>query len=318
MAKVIARKYSEQATELVDINRMRTEKQTLRFWKMEGSGDDYILFDNMDSSIPCPEAMAVTYCNRHYGIGGDGIALIERSAVADAKMRIFNADGTEGKMAGNCIRCAAKFLYDSGLVRKEEITVETGSGIRALHLFTMDGKVTSVSVEMGKANFDPASLPTTLKGERIIDRKIWIGDQDYDVTCLSVGNPHCVVLRKNVDALDLQKLGPLFENDPIFPERVNTEFVRIVNGNTLKMRVWERGNGETLACGTGACAAVAAATELGYFEKGQDITVKLPGGDLIVNYTDDGITLSGGVSLIYEGTANTEGYPVEGIDFLTA
>ncbi len=204
-------------------------------------------------------------------------------------------------MAGNSIRCLGKYLYDNGIVQKENMKIETASGIKTLKLFTRNGKVSSVAVNMGKAEFSPSLIPVSLSGDKIISREMEIGKKQYKITCLSVGNPHCVVFVDNTNEIDLEKTGPQFEANEIFPERVNTEFVRIVNSRTLKMRVWERGNGETPACGTGACAAVAAAVENGFCKKGEDITVKLNGGDLLVNYTDEGITLTGDCNLVFTG-----------------
>jgi carbamoyl-phosphate synthase large subunit len=265
------------------------------------TGNDYIYIPNFNGEINCPESFCVDYCDRHTGIGADGVVLIEKSEIADAKMRIFNLDGSEGKMGGNPIRCVGKFLYDNGYCKHTHMKIETASGIVPLKLYTFDGKVTSVSVHMGKASLNPASLPCTLEGDSIINRPVTIAGKEYNITCVSVGNPHCVVFSKRVDGVDIAKVGPAFEHAAIFPERTNTEFIRIVNPVTIKMRVWERGNGETLACGTGACAAVVAAVENGYCKKGTDITVKVRGGDLIVNYTDEGITLTGGADLVYEG-----------------
>ncbi len=301
LADIIASRYNENNTELVDINHMRKDKGILKFSKMQGTGDDYIFFNNQCGIITCPESFAIEFCDRNYSIGGDGIVLIENSEIADAKMRIFNLDGSEGKMAGNCIRCVGKFLYDNDLVKKEKMSVETASGIRHIRVFTREGKVSSATVQMGKAEFAPDKVPVLLDGERVINRRVKVAGDKYNITCVSVGNPHCVVFVDNVDKVDIQKVGPKFENDPLFPERINTEFVRVVNASTVKMRVWERGNGETMACGTGACAAVVAAVENGYCKKGEDITVKVRGGDLIVNYTDGGITLTGDAHLIYRG-----------------
>ncbi len=292
VADIIASRYNERNTELVDINNMRESKGTLKFSKMQGTGDDYIFFNNQCGIITCPESFALEFTDRHTGIGGDGIVLIEDSEVADAKMRIFNIDGSEGKMAGNSIRCVGKFLYDNDIVKKDRMSIETASGVKELSLFTRNGKVSSVTVDMGKAELSPAKIPTTLDGDSVINRKVKIGSTDYDITCCSIGNPHCVVFVDNTDKTDVSIIGPLFENADIFPERINTEFVRVVNSNTLKMRVWERGNGETQACGTGACACVIAAVENGYCNKGENITVKLRGGDLIVNYTDERVTLT--------------------------
>lgn len=301
LADIIASRYNQNNTELVDINNMREKKGILKFSKMQGTSDDYIFFNNQCGIITCPESFAIEFTDRHKGIGGDGIVLIENSDVADAKMRIFNMDGSEGKMAGNSIRCVGKYLYDNGFVAKENISIETASGIKELELITRNSKVSSVTVNMGKAELNSAKIPVNIDKEKVINEKIKAGKEKYNVTCLSVGNPHCVLFVDNVDNIDIEKTGPLFENNPLFPERINTEFVRVVNNRTLKMRVWERGNGETLACGTGACAAVIAAVENGYCNKGEDITVKLRGGDLIVNYTDDAVYLTGDCNLVFTG-----------------
>ena len=301
VADIIASRYKETNTELVDINFMRKEKGILKFSKMQGTGDDYIFFNNQCGIITCPESFAIEFCDRHKGIGGDGIVLIEESKIANAKMRVFNLDGSEGKMAGNSIRCVGKFLYDNDIVKKDKITIETASGVKVLRLFTRDGKVSSVKVSMGKAELNAANIPVLIDSEKAINYPAEIGSKQYNITCCAVGNPHCVVFVDNVDRIDIESIGPQFETAPIFPERVNTEFVRVVNSKTLKMRVWERGNGETQACGTGACAAVIAAVENGYCNKDEDITVKVKGGDLIVNYSDTGVTLTGDCNLVYKG-----------------
>ena len=301
VADIIASRYKETNTELVDINFMRKEKGILKFSKMQGTGDDYIFFNNQCGIITCPESFAIEFCDRHKGIGGDGIVLIEESKIANAKMRVFNLDGSEGKMAGNSIRCVGKFLYDNDIVKKDKITIETASGVKVLRLFTRDGKVSSVKVSMGKAELNTAKIPVLIDSEKAINYPAEIGSKQYNITCCAVGNPHCVVFVDNVDRIDIESVGPQFETAPIFPERVNTEFVRVVNSKTLKMRVWERGNGETQACGTGACAAVIAAVENGYCNKDEDIIVKVKGGDLIVNYSDTGVTLTGDCNLVYKG-----------------
>ena len=301
MANMMASKFHLSNTELVDLNNMRKERQQLPFAKMQGCGNDYIFFDNRDGKISSPGSLCVSVCDRHYGIGGYGIVLIENSTVADAKMRIFNRDGSEGKMAGNSIRCVGKYLYDKGIVKKEYMTIETAAGIKSLLLMIRNGKANTVSVGMGKADLLTSSLPTTLPGNTIINRPVDIADGTYNITCASIGNPHCVVFCDDPSSLDLETIGPKFEYAKYFPERINTEFVRIVNDETLRMRVYERGNGETVACGTGACAAVIAATENGYVEKGRDITVKLVGGDLVVNYTDHEVILTGDAVMVYEG-----------------
>lgn len=301
IADIIASHYKQTNTELVDINRMRESKGILKFSKMEGTGDDYIFFNNQCGIITCPESFAIEFTDRHKGIGGDGIILIENSDIADAKMRIFNIDGSEGQMAGNSIRCVGKYLYDNKLVEKTEMDIETASGVKHLSLFTRNGKASSVTVDMGKAELNSKNIPVDVDAQKIIDYPVTIGGKEYKINCCSVGNPHCVVFVDNVDKVNLSTLGPLFETDSIFPDRINTEFVRVVNRNTLKMRVWERGNGETQACGTGACAAVICAVEKGLCPKGENITVKLRGGDLIVNYTDEKITLTGDCNLVYQG-----------------
>ena len=301
IADIIASRYKETNTELVDINNMRESKGILKFSKMEGTGDDYIFFNNQCGIITCPESFAIEFSDRHKGIGGDGIVLIEESDIADAKMRVFNIDGSEGKMAGNSIRCVGKYLYDNDMVKNTEMDIETASGIKHLSLFTRNGKVSSVTVDMGKAELNPKRIPVIADTDKVIDYNTKIGNREVSINCCNIGNPHCVVFVENVERINLNDIGPQFETASIFPERINTEFVRVVNSKTLKMRVWERGNGETQACGTGACAAVICAVEKGYCNKGENITVKVKGGDLIVNYTDERVTLTGDCNLIYKG-----------------
>ena len=252
-----------------------------KFTKMHGAGNDYIYFDCLQEDLEDPAEAAARLSDRHKGIGGDGIVMICKSDVADARMRMFNADGSEGKMCGNAIRCVGKYLYDHKIVQKTDVDIETLSGIKHLKLFAEDGKVKLVRVDMGAASFDPKSLPVLLEGE-VIDRPVKVAGGEYRITCVSMGNPHCVVFA-DPDATDVETLGRKFENDEIFPERVNTEFIKKIGKNALQMRVWERGSGETMACGTGACAAAAAACACGVCEYGEDILVKLRGGDLIIN-----------------------------------
>ena len=301
LAQIMESRFHVDNTELVDINDMRPWRQTIRFAKMQTCGNDYIFIENFDGKITCPESLCVDLCTPHYGIGGDGIVLIEKSSVADAKMRTFNRDGSEGRMAGNNIRCVAKYLFDKGYIRSEHLTIETGSGVHALRLYLRDGKVSSVAVDMGKASLLTKDLPALADSETMVQYPLHIDGKDWAVTGVSVGNGHCVTFCDAIDAIDLAKTGSAFEYAPIFPERINTEFVRVVDRTNLRVRVWERGNGATLACGTGACAAVVAAVENGFCEKGADITVKLPGGDLTVNYTDDRVLLTGTAVLVYEG-----------------
>ncbi len=303
LADILASRYNQRNTELVDICHLRTERQRLKFAKMQTCGNDYIFLENFDGSITCPESLCVSFCDRHYGVGADGIILMERSQVADAKMRMFNSDGSEGKMAGNALRCMGKYLYDFGIVRKEELAIETGSGIKTVSLYTSDGKVTSACVDMGRATLDTEALRFSIPEKTVVNYPVRIAGRPYSITCVDMGNPHCVVFCPRVDAVDVEFIGPRFEHAPYFPERTNTEFIRVVNPNTIKMRVWERGSGETLACGTGACAAVVAAVANGFCSKGSDVTVRVKGGDLVVHYTDETVTLTGDAKLVYTGEA---------------
>ena len=302
LADIIASKFTEDNTELVDINALRSEKLKLNFTKMQSCGNDYIVFDNRDGKITCPESIAVNYVLPHSGIGGDGIVLIEDSSKADAKMRIFNKDGKEAPMGGNAIRCVAKYLYEKGIVRKNDMIIETAKGVKAVKAYSFSGKVNSSSVNLGKVELAGKNIPSIWDEEKIVGKRVKIGGADYDITLVNVGNPHCVVFCDKVDAIDVEAVGSEFENCEYFPEGINTEFIRVINKVTIKMRVWERGSGETWACGTGACAAVVAAVLAGYCEKDTNVTVKLRGGDLTVNYHSDGeIELMGNVKTVYEG-----------------
>ncbi len=301
LTDILASRYTQRNTELVDICHLRSGRQKLTFAKMQTCGNDYIFLENFHGEITCPESLCITLCDRHYGVGADGIILMESSETADAKMRMFNSDGSEGKMAGNALRCMGKYLYDNGFVKRETLTVETGSGIKTVTLYTTNGKVTSACVDMGRATLDTAALKFTIPEKTVVDYPVRIAGRPYNITCVDMGNPHCVVFCPRVDAVDVDFIGPRFEHAPYFPERINTEFIRVVNPSTIKMRVWERGSGETMACGTGACAAVAAAIANGLCPKDTDITVRVRGGDLIVHYTDESVTLTGDAKLIYVG-----------------
>ncbi|MGI6229029.1 MAG: carbamoyl-phosphate synthase large subunit, partial [Christensenellales bacterium] len=300
--------YSEINTELVDINNLRSERMTLKFTKMQGCGNDYIYINCINNAatagveINSPESLSVLLSDRHFGVGGDGIVLILPSDVADAKMRMFNLDGSEGRMCGNSIRCVGKYLYDNGIIRKQKMTIETLSGIRELTLMTQNKTVSSVKVNMGKAELAPEKIPVNLQGESVINQPIIINAKEYAITSLSMGNQHAVVFLDDIDNLDIAAIGPLFENHPLFPERVNTEFVKVTGKNSLKMRVWERGSGETLACGTGACASAVAAVLNGYCNKNEDIKVALLGGELVIRYTDDAVYMTGECKKIFDGT----------------
>ncbi len=301
VADTLLSRFTDDNTELVNLNTMRKKRELVHFAKMHSCGNDYIFFDNRDGRITSPESLCVTVCDRNYGIGGCGIVLIENSAGADAKMRIFNQDGSEGKMAGNSIRCVGKYLYDKHIVPHEFMTIQTDVGVKPLQLFIRNGKVSTVSVHMGEAKLYSSQIPATVDEPKLINYPYTVGDKEYRITCSNVGNPHCTIFCDDIESIDIEKLGPLFENAPIFPEKTNTEFVKVVNDDTLRVRVYERSNGETMASGTGACAAVIAATENGYLQKGHDITVKLKGGDLIVNYTDERVILTGDAVMVYEG-----------------
>lgn len=276
-----------------------------RFTKMHACGNDYIYFNCFNQNITNPEGLAIRLSDRHYSVGGDGVILVCPSDVADAKMRMFNLDGSEGKMCGNGIRCVGKFLYDHNLVQqdKKEITIETLSGIKKLHPYKQNNEVTSVRVDMGKAELFPEFIPVLAPGnlEKIVNMPVTIGNKNYHITCVSMGNPHCVVFCDNIFDINLEEIGPLFENNEMFPERINTEFVRVIDKNVIQMRVWERGSGETYACGTGACAVAVAAVENGYCDKDKDILVKLKGGNLTVRYTDQTVYMTGEAVKVFEG-----------------
>ncbi len=302
LADSLTSRYSEINTELVDINHMRERRKRIDFIKMQGAGNDYIYIDCLDNMVSSPESLSVYMSDRHFGVGGDGIVLIAPSQVADARMIMFNLDGSEGMMCGNAIRCVGKYMYDYAGHKKKHMNIETASGIKKLELMTSGDVVVRVKVDMGKAELKPELIPVNLPGEKIVAHPVTIGDEDYEITCVSMGNPHAVVFTDKVDVMDLEKIGPLFEYDKIFPQRVNTEFVKVIDDHTLKMRVWERGSGETMACGTGACATVVAACLNGYCKKGEDIRVILKGGDLVINYTDETVYMTGNCDRVFTGT----------------
>ena len=268
---------------------------------MHGTGNDYIYFDCMDKELENPEKLSIKLSDRHFSIGGDGIILLCKSDIADCKMRMFNADGSEGKMCGNGIRCVGKLAHDLGYVKGEKCTVETFSGIKTLE-FTVDKecRVTAVKVNMGKAEFAAKKIPSSFSCEKVVAEPLIVGGQNYEVTLVSMGNPHCVIF-KDPDEADVEGVGRQIETHPAFPERVNVEFVKVIDNKHLKMRVWERGSGETLACGTGACAAVVAACLNGYTETGEEVTVSLLGGDLKITYTDEAVYMTGGATLSFTG-----------------
>lgn len=274
----------------------------MKFYKMHGAGNDYIYFDCMQGEVGNPQDLAIRLSDRHFSVGGDGVILLCKSEIADCKMRMFNADGSEGKMCGNGVRCVGKLAHDLGYVKGDKCRVETLSGIKELQFFFDEkGEVNAAKVNMGRAELDGAKIPSTFKGEKIVNAPLKVGKDGYEVTLVSMGNPHCVIFA-DPDEVDLAGAGKAIENHPAFPERVNVEFVKKVGKNHLKMRVWERGSGETLACGTGACATVVAATLTGRCERGEEVTVSLLGGDLKITYSDDGtVYMTGGATLAFVG-----------------
>lgn len=281
----------------------------LAFSKMQGIGNDYVYMDSDAQPVPDPAALSRFVSDRHFGVGGDGLILISRGSRADFRMRIFNADGSEGKMCGNGIRCVGKYVYDRGLTDRTELTVETLSGIRHLRLQPgPDGHIAQVTVDMGKAILRPRDIPVRSDLEQFVLQPVTVEGRTYDVTAVSMGNPHAVIFCDDVAGLDLEKLGPPMEHCQLFPDRVNTEFVRVLDEKTLEMRVWERGSGETFACGTGACASVVAAVLCGHCSRDTDVTVRLRGGDLSIRYCEDGsVFMRGPAAHVFDGTLE---YPI--------
>ena len=273
-----------------------------KFYKLHGIGNDYIYFDCMKEPLEGVEKLAVRLSDRHFSIGGDGIILLCPSNTADCRMRMFNADGSEGKMCGNGIRCVGKLARDLGYVKGDRCTVETLSGVKTLVFgFDKSGKVSSAKVDMGAAILRADKIPSRLDGEKIVAYPLTVGGERFEITLVSMGNPHCVTFVDDPYKIDLEKVGPLFENNPLFPERINTEFGRVDGRNELTMRVWERGSGETWACGTGACAVAVAAALNGYADMNAPITVHLRGGDLIITYSDTTVYMEGSATLAFTG-----------------
>ena len=272
----------------------------MKFTKMHGCGNDYVYVDCTKDMLKNPSAAAQAVSDRHFGVGGDGLILICPSDKADFRMAMYNADGSEGAMCGNGIRCVAKYVYDKGLTDKTRITVETKAGVKTLDLTVEQGKVSLVKVDMGLPNCNSEAIPVLGLGDFVVGRSVNVAGRDWTMTCVSMGNPHAVVWVDSMNDLPLEELGPQFEHHPMFPDRVNTEFVQILNDHEINMRVWERGSGETLACGTGACASVAAT----YLNRltGSDVLVHLRGGDLMIEIGDDGhIYMTGPATTVFEG-----------------
>lgn len=275
----------------------------INFTKMHGIGNDYVYVDGFKETIENPNAFSEFISDRHFGIGADGLVMILPSEVADFRMRMFNADGSEGKMCGNATRCIGKFVYEAGYTDKTNITLETLSGIKYLNLNVENHKVTSVEVNMGHAILVPKEIPVLAEGDTFINKPIDVDGTSYNVTCVSMGNPHAVLFcNTDIDNLALETIGPKFEFHPLFPERINTEFVQIIDEHTVKMRVWERGSGETWACGTGACAVAVSCVLNSFCKQGEEITVKLRGGELKITYNNDGtVLMKGPATKVFDG-----------------
>lgn len=274
----------------------------IHFTKMHGTGNDYVYIDTFREEIDDPAQLAVRVSDRHFGIGSDGLILVAPSDKADCRMIMYNADGSEGAMCGNGIRCVAKYAYEHGIVDTAHITVETKSGVKALDLTVEDGIVTYVQVNMGRAILRPSEIPLRAEGDTFVAQPLIVEGKEFKATCVSMGNPHCVIFTEGIDTLDLTKTGPLFENHELFPDRINTEFVEVVDGHTIRMRVWERGSGETISCGTGTCAATVAAVLNGYCRQGEEIEVQIRGGKLYDTYMENGeVMMKGPAVTVFEG-----------------
>lgn len=274
----------------------------MKFTKMHGIGNDYVYVNCFEETVENPSETAVKVSDRHFGIGSDGLILICPSEVADFEMAMYNADGSRGEMCGNGIRCVAKYVYDKGLTDKTSISVETLAGIKYLDLTVEEGKVTLVKVNMGVPKLQADEIPVIAESDEVINQPLMAGGREYAVTCVSMGNPHCVTfLEEDVRELDLPLIGPAFENHEKFPKRINTEFVNVIDRKTLRMRVWERGSGETLACGTGACATAVAAILNGLTE--EEVTVQLLGGDLNIRWDRDEnlVYMTGPATMVFDG-----------------
>lgn len=273
----------------------------MKFTKMQGCGNDYVYVNCLREKVDNPPELAIAVSDRHFGIGSDGLILIKASDKADFMMDMYNADGSSSAMCGNGIRCVAKYVYDYGLTKEKNISIETGAGIKYLKLAVEDGKVAEVTVDMGHPITRPALIPVKGEEERIIAKPIKVGGEEYKVTCVSMGNPHAVVFVEDTKKVEIEKTGPFFEHHEWFPERTNTEFIHVVDRKNIDMRVWERGSGETLACGTGACASVYACIINGLTE--DEVKVKLLGGELIVRYDreKDLIFMTGPAVTVFDG-----------------
>lgn len=275
----------------------------MKFTKMQGIGNDYVYVNCFEETVKDPAAVARYVSDRHFGIGSDGLILIKPSDIADCEMDMYNLDGSQGAMCGNGIRCVAKYVYDYGIVKKENISVSTKSGIKYLDLTVRDGKVALVRVNMGSPILTASQIPVVSSTEEMINAPLKVNGETYYITAVSMGNPHAIVYMTDVDHLDIGEIGPYFENHMAFPDRVNTEFVEVLDDHTLKMRVWERGSGETLACGTGACAVAVASILNGHVDGEKPVTVKLLGGDLEIFWDrqENLVYMTGPAATVFDG-----------------
>ena len=273
----------------------------MKFTKMHGIGNDYVYVNCLKENVENPSEVAIKISDRHFGIGSDGLILIKPSDVADGKMEMYNADGSQGAMCGNGIRCVAKYMYDYGITDKTSISVETKSGIKYLDLTLKNGKVDTVKVNMGAPILKAAEIPVISEKEQVISEPVTIDGKEWKITCVSMGNPHAITYIDDVKHLEIEKIGPKFEKHEIFPDRVNTEFVHVIDRNTVEMRVWERGSGETYACGTGACAVAVSSILNGLTE--EEVTVKLLGGDLKIfwNREENRVYMTGSATKVFDG-----------------
>jgi diaminopimelate epimerase len=275
--------------------------EMFRFVKMHGAGNDYVYINCFEQKVDNPQELAIKVSDRHKGIGSDGLVLIMPSETCDFRMRMFNLDGSEAQMCGNASRCIAKFVYKYGLTTKKDITLETLAGIKRLQILTDDsGNVDKVCVDMGEPVLNAVNIPVNLSSDKVINHKLSLENEDYNITCVSMGNPHAVIYVADVASLDITK-GKLIENHPLFPEKTNVEYIEKISSSHLKMRVWERGSGETQACGTGACASLVASVLNGV--SGRKATISLLGGDLEVEWreTDNHVYMTGDAVIVFEG-----------------
>lgn len=272
----------------------------MKFTKMHGLGNDYIYVNAFEEAVADAPALAVAMSRPHFGVGSDGLVLIGPSAAADFEMRMFNADGSEGEMCGNAARCIGKYVYERGLTRKTRVTLATGGGIKTLQLQVAHGQVEQVTVDLGAPALDPARIPVALDGERVLDHPLVIDGQTHRITCVGMGNPHAVIFVDDPQAVDVHGIGRQIEHHPLFPGRTNVEFVHVARRDRLEMRVWERGSGETLACGTGAAASLVAAVLGGRADR--SATVQLTGGELRVAWDADGhVYQTGPATFVFDG-----------------